>query len=197
MQKDLVHIGDILGSLRVTKLEKHGSHWRVFALCECGKEINVRVSDWLKRNTPNCGDKVEHVDLSKIGAKYKKLTIIGCERINKEKVYKCECKCGNIIYMEIYRWGKVSSCFKCISEYLKYLNGRTLSQVSKKYNISNTYLAVLVRNGIRNDKSFEFFSGLGIRQKIYVIKKLWGCKHSLRGSIKDIPFSKEEKELSW
>ena len=89
--------------------------WR--CKCDCGKEVEVVGTNLRKKKNPttSCGCKTNSKDLT--GKKFGKLTVLEPtdERINGKIVWKCQCDCGNIHYVNTGNLtsGGVKSCGKC------------------------------------------------------------------------------------
>lgn len=88
--------------------------------CDCGKEIDVVGSSLLSGNTQSCGclkkEKLNFVQFKNnlIGQKFEYLTVI--EEMDKREygkvIWKCQCDCGNIVYLNTSRLtsGNDTSC---------------------------------------------------------------------------------------
>lgn len=80
--------------------------------CDCGNKCKRSTSELhRKNNIPNCGcyNKIVNIDLSILGEKFGKLTVL--EYIGEGK-YKCQCECGNIkeIRRDSLTTGNTQSC---------------------------------------------------------------------------------------
>lgn len=109
-------IGQKFGKLTVLKKikerSKNGSiQWE--CLCECGNKCIRSTTNLHKKDRiQNCGcyNKTIGLDLSIIGKKFRKLTVLEYnQEIHK---WKCRCDCGNIVYIrrDSLLSGNTSSC---------------------------------------------------------------------------------------
>ena len=86
-----------------------GMYWH--CKCDCGKEIDVISQSLTSRNTQSCGclkKEKAHFTQSKlnlVGQRFGKLLVIEetKERQYSKVVWKCQCDCGNIIYLNTTR----------------------------------------------------------------------------------------------
>lgn len=109
-------IGQKFGKLTVLeKLQERSKNGSILwkCLCDCGNEcIRSTVELHKKDRVQNCGcyNKTVQLDLSIIGKKYGKLTVL--EYDNKTCKWKCQCDCGNITYVrkDSLLSGNTSSC---------------------------------------------------------------------------------------
>lgn len=123
-QKNKDKIKDISG-IHFGKLEAlyplgvvSGSTYMWHCRCECGNEIDVRLSSLTSGNTTSCGCKrIEKLkrrahDIS--GQRFGKLVAVSAtnERKNGSVVWHCKCDCGNYIDLPLIRLtsGNIKSC---------------------------------------------------------------------------------------
>lgn len=86
-----------------------GMHWH--CKCECGNEIDVIAGSLTSGNTKSCGClKKENahftqLKLNLVGQRFGKLLVIEetKERQYEKVVWKCQCDCGNIVYLNTTR----------------------------------------------------------------------------------------------
>ena len=105
--------GKVFGRLIVLfptkKQQGMGMMWH--CKCECGNEIDVKSGSLVSGNTKSCGClKQQHANFTKlkkdlIGKHFGKLTVIEetTQRQYGKIVWKCQCECGNIIYLNTTR----------------------------------------------------------------------------------------------
>lgn len=132
---------DYLKVLNKEKSSKKGILWK--CQCKCGKIIYVTSTDLVKGHTTSCGCKrgesikrvKEEKAKNKIGQKYGLLTIIDLvDNIqNTHYVYKCQCKCGKITFVDSSNWGRTYSC-GCLKESKgEYLLSKILEEMNIKF----------------------------------------------------------------
>src|SRR5688572_16122464 len=95
--------GQRFSRLKVISLNHMDSKWGAVwnCLCDCGKEIFVRVGHLRSGDTKSCGclqrersSKTSFIDLT--GQKFGKLEIIYFDKISSGRTYwNCFCECGN------------------------------------------------------------------------------------------------------
>lgn len=86
-----------------------GMHWH--CKCECGNEIDVIAGSLTSGNTKSCGClKKENahftqLKLNLVGQRFGKLLVVEetKERQYEKVVWKCQCDCGNIVYLNTTR----------------------------------------------------------------------------------------------
>lgn len=115
MPKQVEMIGKRFGKLIVieelperTKANKKRYRCR----CDCGNYHEVVGASLRNGYTKTCGKCYSYLD---IGSKFGKLTVLEYahrKRPNGARIYKCQCECGNITYVDVYslRNGNTKSC---------------------------------------------------------------------------------------
>ena len=101
-------------SLEVVK----GSSYMWHCKCDCGNEIDVRLSSLTSGNTTSCGckrkEKLQDRALNIEKKRFGKLVALNSteNRINGSVVWHCECDCGNTVDVPLIRLtsGNVKSC---------------------------------------------------------------------------------------
>ena len=113
--------GNKYGLLTVVERVKettNSRHAKWKCQCECGNTTIVSGQDLRQGKTKSCGcleqeSRGQSVLINEIGNKYGKLTVIDKIRPdNKTTYWKCQCECGNIIYVvgSSLRNGHTTSC---------------------------------------------------------------------------------------
>lgn len=94
-------------------------HREVVCLCDCGKTLNVQVSNLQSGNTLSCGCLAIELQHQKainemIGRVFGRLTVIGesSKSWPEHICYKCQCSCGNVVdvFSTDLRGGYTRSC---------------------------------------------------------------------------------------
>lgn len=111
-------IFDYLKILKKEKSSKKGIIWK--CQCKCGKITYVTSTDLVSGHTTSCGCKrgpsIKKSKYNKaknnIGQKYGFLTILDLtnDMQNTHYIYKCQCDCGKITYINSSNWGRTYSC---------------------------------------------------------------------------------------
>lgn len=104
-RKDLT--GNKYGHLTVVEMlygYNGGRHTHCKCVCDCGNETIVSADHIQKRENMSCGCMTTyyrslHNRTNEIGNTYGYLTIVDIDYSKKPSIAKCECKCGNIIYV--------------------------------------------------------------------------------------------------
>jgi hypothetical protein len=79
------------------KVNGRAGMWK--CLCDCGKETNVNSSTLKRKHTKSCGCWKQNYK-SLVGKQINLFTVlekVGPTKNGKYCIYKCECKCGNIV----------------------------------------------------------------------------------------------------
>lgn len=160
-------IGQKFGLLTVIKeaedhVQPSGQHKKQFICkCDCGNICTVQKSHLTSGHTTSCGC-IQKATTSRqrainiVGNRYGKLTVLeGSQKINGVLKQKCQCYCGNIVYVKTsdLTTGKVKSC-GCISSIAEYETEQWL----KKMGI--TYKKQLSFEDCRNKKPLPFDFGI-------------------------------------
>jgi hypothetical protein len=101
--KDLT--GQRYGKLFVIEFaysDKKSTYWK--CQCDCGDIVIRRGNDMVTGNTSSCGCISGRKNL--VGIKFGNLTVIEyayTDKNRRSKYWKCQCKCGNIIYLDTTR----------------------------------------------------------------------------------------------
>lgn len=147
--------GDTLGKDKIlflerTKKDKTNTWFGIFECPFCKSHFETRISDITSGHTRSCGclatktksqnGKKNLKDLT--GQKYGKLTALEPTELRKDRhvVWKCQCECGNITFIDSGDWGHTYSC------------GCTLSKVEAKIQ------KILQENDILFEKQKTFSS---------------------------------------
>lgn len=142
------------GKLLITKMlynydEKNNTYCE--CLCDCGKTIIVKANHLHTGNTTSCGCKHSP---SLIGNRYGKLTVIEeIKNDSPQRLWKCQCDCGNITYVKSYTLtsGHTTSC-GCFH--------------SEKFSKNEVFIASLLKSHnieYQQEKSFDTCIGVGGR----------------------------------
>lgn len=89
--------------------------------CECGKRKNITIYNIVNGKSKSCGckrkvrvgvkDKTKPIIESLIGTQRGSLTILGYD--SKKSKWKCQCKCGNIVYRSLDTLIDTTMCQEC------------------------------------------------------------------------------------
>lgn len=93
------------GEPRIEPSGKKKVRWN--CLCDCGNTALVSTDNLRSGHTTSCGCLVSRTNLT--GQKFGRLTAL---ELVKNKGWKCQCECGNIVYIEGYNLknGNTQSC---------------------------------------------------------------------------------------
>ncbi len=148
--------------------EIKGSSYMWHCVCDCGNQIDVRLSSLTSGNTTSCGcqrkEKLRGKAKDISGNKFGLLTALYPteKRENGSVVWKCQCNCGNTIEVPLIRLtsGNVKSC-GCLRKH-SYINESSTKNIQtlRKDNKSGfrgvcqkkngKWIAYLMKSGQRN-----------------------------------------------
>lgn len=146
--------GKRYGNLTITKmLYKYNERNETFCecQCDCGNTVTVRLTSLHTGNTTSCG--CLHSP-SLVGNKYGKLLVLEESASNSpQRMWKCQCECGNITYVKSYTLtsGHTTSC-GCTRSEKNSLNEVFISNFLKSQHVE-----------FIPEKSFENCIGIGGR----------------------------------
>ena len=99
-EKDLT--GDKFGKLLPLYPERKNGRIFWVCKCDCGKEVSIRKDSLISGHTQSCGCSKGYKKYDLTNKKFTKLLVIGDSgkrNINREIIWKCQCDCGNIVYV--------------------------------------------------------------------------------------------------
>ena len=99
-EKDLT--GNKFGKLLPLYPERKNGRIFWVCKCDCGKEVSIRKDSLISGHAQSCGCSKGYKKYDLTNKKFTKLLVIGDSgkrNINREIIWKCQCDCGNIVYV--------------------------------------------------------------------------------------------------
>ena len=99
-EKDLT--GNKFGKLLPLYPERKNGRIFWVCRCDCGKEVSIRKDSLISGHAQSCGCSKGYKKYDLTNKKFTKLLVIGDSgkrNINREIIWKCQCDCGNIVYV--------------------------------------------------------------------------------------------------
>ena len=165
VQRTLPQVGSKFGYLTILnyyyKTCSKQKHLWVHCLCDCGKEHDGVFYDIKRGQNISCGCRCKSSDRFNlginIGDRINRLLVLDIYKKNKKSYAKCQCDCGNIIYVRltVLKQQKTKSCGCLKSEIISTLQ-------SEKNN--NQY-----KHGLTHHRLYKIWYGM--KNRCYNIKQ--------------------------
>ena len=161
--------------------------------CKCGNEIEIPGSYLTKGSTTSCGCyKKELSTKDLIGQRFGKLTVLEStdERIRDYVVWKCQCDCGNICYVQSWclNNGHTNSC-GCLKSKGEAKIKNLLDEYHIPYNTEQTFADLLSVNGyhlrfdfviLKDDNSISHLIEYNGQQHYECSEEWWNTQESFQ-----------------
>ena len=129
----------LTGICRVIAPEGKSGTWWLFK-CDCGNEVVYRYNAVTSGSTVSCGCHKKTVNLKDlIGKRFGKLIVLA--RDTEKAKWKCQCDCGNIVYVSTSSLDSGTSSCGCLRGFQNHIDSEKYNLIGQKFG----YLTVIER----------------------------------------------------